>query len=123
MEFLSVSLHLPVSLFLPYWQMRLLACLGVAAHELIYAAGGIYQLRLTRVEGVRGAGDFQLDEGISLAFELNGLVGLASGAAEEHIAIAHVLEHDGAIVFGMDVLLHVFILYCYYFLVSPGQRW
>ena len=31
---------------------RLLAGLGVAAHELIYAAGGIDELALTGVEGV-----------------------------------------------------------------------
>ena len=35
--------------------MVLLAGLGVAAHELVHAAGGIDELRLASVEGVRGA--------------------------------------------------------------------
>ena len=58
---------------------------------------------------MRGVGDFQLDEGISLTFELNGLASLASRAAEEHIAVTHVLEHYRAIVCGMMILFHFFI--------------
>ena len=55
---------------------ELLAGASVAAHELVHATGGVHQLALTCIEGVRGVGDFQLDEGVSLAFELDGVVGL-----------------------------------------------
>ena len=54
-----------------------LAGLSVAAHELIYATSCIDELLLARVEGVRRAGDFQLNEGISFAFEFNSFVRLA----------------------------------------------
>lgn len=58
-------------------QAALLAGLGVAAHELVDAAGCIYELGLASVEGVRRAGDFQLYNRISFAFKLNGVVGFA----------------------------------------------
>ena len=91
---------------------RLLARLGVAAHELIYAAGGINELALTGVEGVGAAGDFEFYYGVGLAFKLNGVVGLCCGAAEEHIAITHVLEDHRAIVVGMNTFFHCFVLGC-----------
>ena len=50
---------------------------SVAAHELIDATSGVDQLALTSVEGVRGVTDFQLVEGISLAFELDGFACLS----------------------------------------------
>ena len=91
-----------------YRLCRLLASASVAVHELIDTTGGIDELALTGIEGVRAAGDFQLHNGVGLAFELHGVCCLGGGAAEEHIAIAHVLEHHGAIVVGMNTLLHFF---------------
>ena len=79
---------------------------SVAAHELIYTTGCVYQLALTGIEGVRGVTDFQLDQGISFAFKLNCVVALSGRAAQEHIAVAHVLEHYGTIVVGMNTLFH-----------------
>ena len=88
---------------------RLFAAASVAAHELIYAASGVNELALTCVEGVRGAGDFEFDDGIGFAFELHGVIGLGGGAAQEHVAVAHVLEHNGTIVVGMNTLFHCLI--------------
>ena len=93
-----------------------LSALAVAAHELVHATSRIHQLALARVEGVRGVTDFQLDYWISLAFELDCLRSLCSATAEEHVAIAHVLEHNGTIVFGMQSFLHFSI-----FFVSPSS--
>ena len=50
---------------------------SVAAHELIDATSGVDQLALTSVEGVRGVTDFKLEQGISLAFELDGFACLS----------------------------------------------
>ena len=94
---------------------RLLAAASVAAHELVDATGGVDELALTRVEGVRAAGDLELHQRIGLAFEFHGVVRLCCGAAQEHIAIAHVLEHHGAIVVGMNTLFH-----CLCLMVLPG---
>ena len=51
--------------------------------------------------------------GIGFAFKLNGVVGFASGARKEHVAVAHVFEHNGAIVFGMNAFFHIFIVLCF----------
>ena len=94
------------------WVARLFLAVTVAAHELIYATSGVNQFALTSVEGVRGVTDFELVEGISFAFELDGVVCLCRRAAEEHIAVAHVLEHYGAIVFGMKSFFHFVLFLC-----------
>ena len=97
-------------LWLPAASVKvLLAAASVAAHELVDATGGVDELALTSVEGVRAAGDLELHYGVFLAFEFHGLRGLGGGTAQEHVAIAHVLEHDGAIVVGMDTLFHCFV--------------
>ena len=87
----------------------LLAALGVAAHELIDTTSGIDELALTSVEGVRAGRDFELHYGISLAFKFHRVSGLGGRTAQEHVAIAHVLEHYGAIVVGMNTLFHCFV--------------
>ena len=66
-----------------------------------------------------GVGDFQLYEGVCFAFELYCLIRFACGTREEHIAVAHVLEHYGAIVVGMYALFHVFLLF---FLLVAGNN-
>jgi hypothetical protein len=109
--------HLFIALFSCLTSSRLLLGAGVAAHELINTTCGVNQLALTGVEGVRGVTDFQLNHGISLAFEFNCVRALSSRAAQEHIAVAHVLEHYGAIVFGMDSFFH--FLFCF---VLPNFR-
>ena len=83
--------------------------LTVAVHEAIDTTGGIDERALTCVEGVRGVRDFDLYHGVGLAFELHGVVGLCRGFREEHIAVGHVAEDDGAIVFGMDAFFHCLI--------------
>lgn len=91
--------------------MLLLARLTVAAHELVHTSGCVDELRLTGVEGVRGAGDFQLHYGIGLTFEFYSVSSFASGTRKEHIAIAHILKYDRTIVLGMDSFFH----FCYSF--------
>jgi len=90
----------------------LLRSLTVAAHELIDATCRVNELALTCIEGVRGARDFYFYHWVSFAFEFHGVVSLCSGLREEHIAVGHVLEHDGAIVFWMNTLFH-FTVYCF----------
>ena len=84
----------------------LLARLAVTAHELVNATSGVDELRLTSVEGVRSARDFKLHYGVGFAFKFYGVVGLASGTREEHVAVAHVFENYGTIVLGMDSFFH-----------------
>ena len=56
----------------------LLARLSVAAHKLVYAAGGVDELRLAGVERVGSAGDFEFYHGVSLALKFHGLSGFAA---------------------------------------------
>lgn len=85
------------------------ARLPVAIHELVHATGCIDELRLTSVERVRGAGDFELYYGISFTFKLDSVSRLASRTGKEHVAIAHVFENDRAIILGMNTFFH----FCY----------
>ena len=55
------------------------AALVVAAHELVHAAGRVYQLALARLEGMGRAGDFQFHYRVSFAFEFHCVVRFASG--------------------------------------------
>ena len=50
-------------------EILFLVTVTITAHELINTSGCIDQLRLTSVERVRSAGDFQLYQRISFAFE------------------------------------------------------
>ena len=86
--------------------LLLLRSLTVAAHELINASCGVDKLALTCVEGVRAAGDFYFYHRVSLAFELHCVIRLRSRPRKEHIAVGHVSEHDGAIVFWMNSFFH-----------------
>jgi len=80
--------------------------LPVAAHKLIYAACGIDELRFTRVERMRTTRYFEFYHGIGFAFKLHGVCRLARGTREEHIAVAHILEHNWAIIVGMNTFFH-----------------
>ena len=86
--------------------MLFLRSLTVAAHELINTSSGVDELALTSIERVRGAGDFYFYHRVSFAFEFYCVVGLCCRLREEHIAVGHVLKHDGAIVFGMNTFFH-----------------
>ena len=77
-----------------------LRSLTVAAHELINTTSGVDELALTGVEGVRSA----------FAFEFYGVISLCGRTRKEHIAVGHVLEHDGAIVFWMNTFFHFCLL-------------
>ena len=57
-------------------EILFLVTVTITAHELINTSGCIDQLRLTSVERVRSAGDFQLYQRISFAFELDSLLSI-----------------------------------------------
>jgi hypothetical protein len=107
-------IHTPKSnvIFLSEQVSNLLLHTSVTAHELINTTGCVNQLALTSIEGVRGVTDFQLDQGIGLALKLDCLGALCCRAAQEHIAVAHVLEHYGAIVVWMDSFFHFLVFFC-----------
>ena len=80
---------------------------SVAALETVHTSCRIDELALARVEGVGGVGDFKLDQRIGLAFELDGFLGGYGGAAQEAIAIGHVLEDNRAIIVRMNTFFHI----------------
>lgn len=66
---------------------RLFLTVTVTAHEFINTTSCVNQLRLTSVERVRSAGDFQLYQRISFTFEFDSLFRVASGTRQEYITI------------------------------------
>lgn len=52
-----------------------LVAVAVAVHEFVDAAGGVYQFRLTGIEGVRGVGDFKFYQRVGLTVNLDCLFG------------------------------------------------
>ena len=95
-----------VCYFLATSESLLLRSSTITAHELINTSSGVDELALTSIERVRGAGDFYFYHRVSFAFEFYCVVGLCCRLREEHIAVGHVLKHDGAIVFGMNTFFH-----------------
>ena len=102
-----------------------LRSLTVAAHELINAASRIDKLALTCIERVRGVRNFDFYHRVSFAFEFYGVICLCGRTREEHIAVGHVLEHDGAIVFWMNTFFHFtcYLLIVYYKFALRVQRY
>lgn len=100
-----------------------LRSLTVAAHELVYATCSIHELALTGIEGVRGARDFDFNHWVSFAFEFYGVISLCGRTRKEHIAVGHVLEHDGAIVVWMNTFFHFNCYLLYYLLKIWLQRY
>ena len=86
--------------------LLLLRSLTVAAHELINTTCGVNELALTSVERVRGARDFDFYHWVSFAFEFYCIIRLCCRPRKEHIAVGHILEYDGAIVFWMNTFFH-----------------
>ena len=82
------------------WLWYLLLQFAVAAHEAVHTTSRVDELALARVERMRRAGDFYLYHWVSLTFKFHCLCCLAGGLCKEHIAVGHILEYDGAIVFG-----------------------
>ena len=84
----------------------LLLDLAVATHEAVDATSGVDKFVLAGVERMRGVGNLDLYHGISLTFKFHCLISLACGLCKEHIAVGHILEYDGAIVFWMNTFFH-----------------
>lgn len=81
--------------------------LGVFLFELVNTTRGVYQHVLTRKERVRRIGDLELDERILIAiFPFDGLFGRGRRTAQEGVAIAHVLENNQAVAFGVKSFFH-----------------
>lgn len=78
---------------------------AVALAELVHAAGRIEQYVLARIERVRLRANFNLDERIGLAFELDGVFGLNRGAGQKFIVARQVVEYHRA-VFRVNALFH-----------------
>ena len=100
--------------FLNLSSMVLFLCgLTVAAKEFIDTTSGVNELVLTSVEGVRGARDFDFYHRVSFSFKLYSVIGFAGRACKEHIAVGHILEYDGAIVFRVNTFFHCSLLLIY----------
>lgn len=88
-------------------QKGLVLLLAVLLAELLDTTGGVDELHLAGVEGVGGAGDFQLHQGVFVAvFPLDGFLAVGAGFAEEGMVRGNVLEDNGAVALGVDVLSH-----------------
>ena len=75
--------------------------------ELVDTAGRVHKHVLTRIEGVRHAGDLQLYQRIFLAvFPSADLLGGRSGTGDEGKTITHVLENNEPVCFRMDTFFH-----------------
>lgn len=80
--------------------------LGVTGHELIHSPGCIHEALLTRKEGMRPAGDFQLDKRILFAvLPDNSFFTFRAGTGQKCKIRRHILENDKPILW-VDALLH-----------------
>ncbi len=80
----------------------------VLAHELINTSSGVNQFQLTRVEGVGGVGDLELQNRIFVTVGIgDGLFGGCTAFGQNHVAVRHVFENDQAVVRGMDSFFHL----------------
>ena len=88
----------------------LLEELLVLVVELINTTGAVDELHLTRVEGVRGAGDFELHQGIFVAvFPLDGFLSVDGRARQEGHIVRHIFENNQSIILGVNVFFHRFL--------------
>ena len=78
----------------------------VSLVELVNATGGVNDLDLAGVEGMRGVGDLNLHKRIFNTFDLDGLLGIDAGAGDEYIFVGHILESYKTVGFGMDSFFH-----------------
>jgi hypothetical protein len=85
----------------------MLFLLLVAFLEFVDTACGIHQHILPGKERVRGVGNFQFYQGVFTAvFPLDGLSGLGGRFAHKSVTIAHILEDNEPVTFGVDILFH-----------------
>lgn len=66
---------------------------SVTAAEFVHTAGGIDEFLFSGEEGVRGAGDFKLHEGIFFTVDFNSLLGGYGGTSDEDFVVGHVFEY------------------------------
>ena len=100
----------------------LLGAVAVAAHELVYAACGVDELLLAGEEGVRGAGDFQLDQRIGHAIYLDSLLGCNGRTGDKDFVVRHIFEHYFAVVGRMDVCFHLDVCFVVYIISYAVKR-
>lgn len=81
--------------------------LFVAVLEFIHAPGSVHKLHLTSVKWVRSVRNFQLNERVFLTIlPHDGLLRLHGGAGEKAVIVGHILEHNEAVIFRMNVFFH-----------------
>ena len=74
--------------------------------ELLHTSGRVQDALLTRVERVRGTGNFHVNDGVGVAvFEFNRLVARTGGTSQKALPRGQVAKHDGSVL-GVDVSLH-----------------
>ena len=103
---------------------KILFCLlSVFLIELVNTACRINQHILPGKERMRSVGDLKLYKGILIAiFPFYGLLGCSSGAAEEAVTIAHILENYEPIFIGVDAFFHNSMIFRAFFLISDQDR-
>ena len=79
-------------------QLLFFVAVTVAAHELVYAAGGVNEFLLTGEEGVRRAGDFELYQRIGNAINFDSFARSNGRTGDKDFVIRHVFENDFAVV-------------------------
>ena len=78
----------------------------VSLVELVNATGGVNDLDLAGVEGMRGVGNLNLHKRILNTLDDDGLLGIDAGAGDEYIFVGHILESYKSVGFGMDSFFH-----------------
>ena len=78
----------------------------VSLIESVDTTGGVHELYLACVEGVRGVGNLNLHEGVLNAIDKEGLLGGSAGAGDEHSVVRHILESYKTVGFGMYSFFH-----------------
>ncbi len=81
----------------------------VAAHELIYAAGGVNQFGFAGVERMRRTRNFEFYQRISYPINVDGFFRSDSGTRDEHLFVRHIFECHGTIAFWMNSFFHCLI--------------
>jgi hypothetical protein len=74
--------------------------------ELVHTAGGVDDLHLAGVEGVRSVGNLKLHKRILNTFDSYRLLCVGATAGDEYIFVGHILESYKSVGFGMDSLFH-----------------
>lgn len=80
---------------------------GGAGFKLIYAAFDVQDALFAGKEGVRGAGDVDLNQRVFVAvFPLGGFFGGHGGARQKAKTVIEIFEHNVPVIVGVQTLFH-----------------